>query len=71
MPGVGIELIVTRHFIVSKKHADVEKIYKALEKGLAVMRAKGLIRQFYQDVGTIPKNGSNIRVLNAIKPESK
>jgi len=70
VPGVGIELIGTRHIIVSKKHPDGEKTYKALEKGLAVMRAKGLIRQFYQDVGTLPKNGENIKVLNAKNPKS-
>ncbi len=67
VPGIGIELMGTRHFIVSKKHPDGEKVYKALEKGLAVLREKGLIRQYYQDVGTIPANGSNIKILNAIK----
>jgi hypothetical protein len=72
VPGVGIVLKGTRHYIVSKKHPDGEKVYKALEKGLAVLREKGLIKQYYQDVGIGPANSSNIKILNAImpKPES-
>jgi len=69
VPGIGIELMGTRHFIVSKKHPDGEKVYKALEKGLLVLHEKGLIIQYYQDVGTIPVNGSNIKILNAINPK--
>jgi len=68
VPGVGIELIGTRHFIVSKKHPDGEKVYRALEKGLAVLHAKGLILQYYRATGNItPKKESNIKILNTIK----
>jgi len=72
VPGIGLELIGSRHFIVSRKHPDGEKIYKALENGLAKLRKKGLIRQYFQDVGAVPANESNIKIINSTmpKPES-
>lgn len=39
--GVKIALSGTRHFFVSRKHPDGERIFAALQKGLRIMRKNG------------------------------
>lgn len=51
VPGVKIGLQGTRHFFVSKKHPDGEKVYNALQKGLKIMRHNGEISRAYSESG--------------------
>lgn len=51
VPGVKVGLVDSRHFTVSKLHPDGPKVYEALEKGLAVLRERGVIDKYFRQVG--------------------
>ena len=51
--GVTIGLEGARHFMVSKLHRDGHLVFKALERGLDVLKAKGAFRKAYIECGFI------------------
>lgn len=64
IPNLKIGLMATRHFVVSKKHPDGEKLFKALNIGLKVMKEKGLIKKIYIESGFINPNVKNWKSVN-------
>lgn len=49
--GVKLGLLGSRHFVVSRLHADGQRFYQALEKGLAIMLARGAFDRAYREAG--------------------
>lgn len=64
IPGVTIALDDSRHFAVSKKHPDGSRVFEALEKGLEILRAQGLIKQYLTDVGFYNQTVQDWTLLN-------
>ena len=63
IPKVKLALNGSRHFIISKKHQDGEKIYQALEKGLQIMREKGVIDRYLTESGFYRKEVDDWKVI--------
>ena len=51
VPGIKVSFPGTRHFMVSKKHPLGAKVYAALERGLVVLRERGVISMAYRECG--------------------
>ena len=51
--GFKVSLPDSRHFVVSRGQAQNKAIFAMLEKGLAVLRKKGLIEKAYKQSGFI------------------
>ena len=51
VPNVAVLLNDSRHFVVSKKHPKGLEVYKALEKGLEVLRQNNRIVSAYRQAG--------------------
>ncbi len=66
VPNVALELAGARHFIVSKKHANGTIVFNALEEGLKILRAKGLINKYYQEINLLQKKPQSWKILNAM-----
>jgi hypothetical protein len=49
--GVKIALRGSRHFFVSKRHPDGEKVYAAIQKGIRIMRQNGDIERMLAQSG--------------------
>jgi ABC-type amino acid transport substrate-binding protein len=65
-PGVKIALAGSRHFIISKKHPDGQKVFKALQKGLKIMQKNGEIERAFMESGFYNQTARNWLLL---KPE--
>ena len=63
VPGFKIELKGTRHFIVSKKYANNEKIFRALALGLKKMRKEGEVVKVFQGMGLFHTGADNWKKL--------
>jgi hypothetical protein len=48
---VAILLKDSRHFVISKAHPQGESAFIALNKGLKILRAKGMISKAYTEAG--------------------
>jgi hypothetical protein len=57
IPNIKIMLPDSRHFVVSKQHPDGDRVFKALNKGIRIMRKNGEIEKLYRQAGFI-----NLRV---------
>ncbi len=62
--GVKIALNDSRHFIVSKKHPHSEETFKALQKGLKILRQRGTIVKAFTQSGLFNKELRTWHVLN-------
>ncbi len=51
IPNLKIGLQGSRHFAISKRHPQGKAVSEALDKGIAIMKQKGLVEQAYQDSG--------------------
>lgn len=51
VPNVAVLLDDSRHFVISKKHPYGKQAFEAINRGLAQMRALGIIRKAYQQAG--------------------
>lgn len=61
--NIGIELLDSRHFVISKKHPKGEEAIKAINIGLKKLREKGAIVKAYSQAGFfVDKN--TIKILN-------
>lgn len=54
VPNVVILLDDSRHFVISKHHPDGTRAFKALQKGLTLLREQGAIEKAYRQAGFIP-----------------
>jgi len=61
--NIGIELLDSRHFVISKKHPQGKEAFKAINKGLTILRERGLIRKAYQQAGFFVDQ-SHINIVN-------
>ncbi len=64
IPNMKVILPDTRHFVVSKNHPDGARVFKALNKGLAKLKAKGRIRKFYQQGNFFNYRVADWQVIN-------
>ncbi|MDP2634331.1 MULTISPECIES: hypothetical protein [unclassified Pseudoalteromonas] len=55
VPNMLVLLDDSRHFVVSKLHPDGLRAFKALQKGLKILREKGAIEKAYRQAGFIPQ----------------
>lgn len=53
IPNIKVVLQESRHFIVSKKAPNAEKIFQALQKGLKELRLEGTILNYFEKSGII------------------
>lgn len=49
-----VQLLDSRHFVVSRFHVDGERAFKALQIGLKKLRERGAIRRAYAEAGFTP-----------------
>ncbi|WP_339617389.1 hypothetical protein [uncultured Gilvimarinus sp.] len=54
LPGYKISFDDSLNFFVSKSHPDGQRVFAALQKGLAILRKQGVITQAYQAAGFLP-----------------
>ena len=64
IPGIKFSLIESRHFLVSRNHPDGERVFKALQKGLAELRKQGFIRDALTATGFFSDRTADWTVLN-------
>ena len=64
VPNVAIAIEGSRHFFISKKHPDGERVYQALEKGLKIMKEQGTIKKYYQQINMFNNGLTGFKVLN-------
>lgn len=51
IPNLKIGLQGSRHFAISKRHPQGKAVAQALDKGIAIMKQKGLVEKAYEDSG--------------------
>ena len=64
IPGIKFSLIDSRHFLVSRAHPDGERVFTALQGGLAELRRKGFIRAALVATGFFSDRTANWTLLN-------
>jgi ABC-type amino acid transport substrate-binding protein len=64
IPGIKIAFMESRHFVISKKAPDAEKLYKALQSGLKKMRSNGTIKRALVESGFLNLRVKNWKKLN-------
>ncbi|WP_320172444.1 hypothetical protein [Maridesulfovibrio sp.] len=64
-PVKGIKVLFpnSRHFMVSKTHPDGKAIYEALERGLKILRQKGIIQKALYQAGLKDERVRNWKVI--------
>ena len=67
VPGVSLQILQSSslHFILAKKRPESQKVYQALEKGLAIMRQQGLLQQYVNNSHLARPNLIHLKVLNS------
>ena len=65
VPGVKVLLDDSRHVAVSRKHPAGEKVFNALQRGLAIMRQQGRIQRAYEESGFFNANVKDWQTLKA------
>lgn len=63
VPNIGIVLKDSRHFVISKKHPFGESAFKAIDKGLKLLRKNNFIVKAYQQAGFFVDK-STIKLIN-------
>lgn len=54
----------SRHFVVSKRHPRGEAFFKALNKGMSILRARGVIKKALTQSGFINQKVADWKVVN-------
>jgi len=62
--GVKVNLQGSRHFAVSKHHPHGEKVFEALQKGLTMLKKKGIIDKAYRQCGFFNEKVRDWKCLN-------
>ena len=65
--GIKIQYPFSRHFMISKKYPDGKEIHKALNRGLVMLRKKGIIFKAMSECGFINVKIKDWKVLNPNK----
>jgi len=64
VPGVKVVLRDSRHFMISRRNPDGERVYEALCRGLTVLQQQGVIERLFTDVGFYHPELKDWTVLN-------
>lgn len=64
VPGIKVGLSDSRHFTVSKKHPMGLRVFNALEKGLAILKEKGVVDRYLREVGFYNHRVDDWKLLN-------
>ncbi|MEN0038656.1 MAG: hypothetical protein AAGC78_16380 [Cellvibrio sp.] len=64
VPGLKVKLAGSRGWIVSQTHPAGADAYRAIEKGLVILRDEGVITQAYRASGVINERVADWKVLN-------
>lgn len=67
IPGLAIVLPGSRHWVVSKSHAQGIDTFSALIKGMALLNKRGRIRQAYFDSGFFTPKVKGWQLLNPVE----
>lgn len=66
--GIKVAINGTRHWPVSRRHPRGQEYYEALQKGITLMKERGIIQQAYEESGFFHPEVDDWRLLN---PPSK
>jgi hypothetical protein len=61
--GIAIALRDSRHFVISKLHPKGAETFQAINKGLRILREKGIISRAYEQAGFFIDH-SKINIIN-------
>ncbi|MFY8352320.1 hypothetical protein AAEU29_17395 [Pseudoalteromonas sp. SSM20] len=67
IPNVKVALEDSRHFVVSKKHPLGKQTFEALQKGLVILKERGLIEKAYRQAGFINEDVKEWRTITSDK----
>lgn len=67
VPNVRVALSGSRHWVLSKRHPEGVAAYKALQQGVAKMRAEGLIEKAYIESGFFDQRVAHWPIINHTK----
>ena len=67
VPDMRLQIIhdSSVHFILAKKRPESQKIYQALEKGLAIMRQQGLLKKYFDNSELVRPDLAHLKILNS------
>lgn len=71
IPGVKVGLYDSRHVAVSRLHPDGERVFAALQSGLAQLRKDGRIVKAYTEAGFFHPAVANWTLLNPISNQTR
>ncbi|NTS75830.1 hypothetical protein HR060_03030 [Catenovulum sp. SM1970] len=63
IPNLKIQLRGSMHYIVSKNHPDGAMLFKALNKGIAMLKQQGRYKKAYQEVGFFNQYAQNWQLI--------
>ena len=64
IPGIKLALNDSRHYAISKKHSAGEQVYKAINRGIEIMKRKGIWLRAYRESGVFDPSVDNWQLLN-------
>lgn len=64
IPNVVVVLHDSRHWVASSEVVGIKEPFQALQRGLAILRQRGLVKRAYQQVGVLDVRVKNWSVLN-------
>ena len=62
--GIKVAIQGTRHWPVSRRHPRGEEYYDALQKGITLMKERGLIHKAYEESGFFHREVDSWRLIN-------
>ncbi|WP_249363306.1 hypothetical protein [Pseudoalteromonas spongiae] len=68
IPNVKVALNDSRHFVVSKKHPLGQQTFEALQRGLKILRDRGLIEKAYREAGFLNDDVKDWRTIKVADP---
>lgn len=69
LPGIKLAVNDTRNFMVSKKHKDGERVFAALQKGLAILQANGTIDRYLTEAGFYNLARKDWKIIDVTKAQ--
>lgn len=64
IPNIKVGLKGSRHFAISSKYPGAEIVYQALQKGLGILKTKGVLERAYRESGFFNQNVQGWKRLN-------
>jgi len=62
--GLKVGLQGSRHFAISKNYPKSKELFKALNKGMKILRKEGIIKKAYEQSGFFNEKVKNWKKLN-------